>query len=94
VIDKPIVVRSVNGPDVTRIEGGAQTRCVYVGTNAVLEGFWLQFGNTRSVGDRAREQSGGGAWGATSGRMRCGWCDRRQCNGSGWVSVLQKQEDE
>jgi parallel beta-helix repeat protein len=66
----------VNGPLVTFIEGGAAAgggngegaiRCVYVGTNAVLSGFTLTNGHTRTLGDYYREWSGGGAWCELSG---------------------------
>jgi len=45
-INKPIIVRSVNGPEVTTIEGNGPVgdtavRCAYVGTNATLSGFTL-----------------------------------------------------
>ncbi len=74
-ITKPIIVRSINGPEVTIIEGALATdggdahgcgdgaiRCVYVGTNAVLAGFTLTKGHTRSDGVFTNEQHGGGAW--------------------------------
>lgn len=72
VIDRSITVRSVNGPADTTIAGegplgDGAVRCVYVGTNATLDGFTLTDGFTRTSGDQATEQSGGGAWCENSG---------------------------
>ena len=71
-IDKPLLVRSLNGPLVTFIagqpapgttnNGDGGIRCVYVGVNAVLSGFTLTNGHTRKAGDIVKEQSGGGVW--------------------------------
>ena len=71
-VDKAILVRSVSGPAVTRIEGrgpigGQAVRGVYVGSNACLYGFAISNGYTRSDGDDDREQSGGGVWCESSG---------------------------
>jgi hypothetical protein len=80
-IEKAILVRSLNGPKVTLIAGqgvgGAGTnngdgaiRCVYMGSNAILSGFTVTNGHTRTSGDYNAEQFGGGAW----------------CDGSGVIS--------
>lgn len=68
---RPITVRSVNGPASTVIAGSGAgggacgdgaIRCAYVGSGAVLSGFTLTNGFTRSTGDTDRERCGGGAW--------------------------------
>jgi PKD repeat protein len=67
VIDKQVIVRSVNGPKVTFIRGNVDpqytngesaVRCVYLGTNAALIGFTLTNGHTRSI--YFNDGSGGG----------------------------------
>ncbi len=71
-INKQIVVESVNGPDVTIIkgyggvDGDDARRCAYVGTNAVLAGFTLREGHTRTNGI-ASDKVGGGVWCEDSG---------------------------
>jgi hypothetical protein len=72
-VDKPILLRSVNGPKVTVIEGyqipgttngDGAIRCVYLTNNATLVGFTLTNGATRmgSSADIVHEQSGGGIY--------------------------------
>ena len=70
-LTKPVVLQSVNGPEVTVIlgtqvpgttNGDGATRCVYMTNLAVLSGFTLASGATRASGDTANEQSGGGLW--------------------------------
>ena len=71
-ITKPVTVRSVNGPAKTIIQGAgpmgeSAVRCVYVGTNAVLVGFTLTNGATRSNSNLDCEGCGGGVWCESSG---------------------------
>ncbi len=77
-ITRAIIVQSVNGPEWTIIKGAkdpattngdAAVRCVYVGTNALLSGFTLTNGATRTSGDQGAEQGGGGAWCESSGAL-------------------------
>ena len=98
VIDKPITVRSVNGPAVTRIEGSqdaattngdAAARCVWLGNGASLIGFTLADGATRATGDMLNEQGGGGALVMGMRLMSNCWivgCSARE--GGGGVEVL------
>ena len=78
VLDKPVTVRSVNGPESTIIQGAwapepylegygeGAVRCAYVGTHAVLSGFTLTNGATRGGGGETG-YNGGGAWCEVSG---------------------------
>jgi hypothetical protein len=65
---KAVTLLSVNGPEATLIVGGTQTRCVYVGSNAVLSGFTITNGHARvNNGDVIKERTGGGIWCEVSG---------------------------
>ncbi len=44
VVDTPLTLQSVNGPDVTVINGGGVVRCLYLTNNVVLVGFTLTNG--------------------------------------------------
>lgn len=70
-ITRAMTVQSVNGPAVTFIQGwqvpGAingdgAVRCAYLTDGALLSGFTLTNGATRTSGGSAMDASGGGAW--------------------------------
>ena len=74
-VTKPLTLRSVNGPDVTVIQGfqlpgktngDGAIRCVYLTNGASFSGFTLTGGATRTNGDSLLEQSGGGLFCATN----------------------------
>src|ERR1019366_8706608 len=83
LIDKPMTMRSVNGPAVTTILGNAASgtngvRCVYMADAAVLSGFTLKNGGAMDYFDWAwllgdfHQQSGGGVYaGANSIVTNC-----------------------
>lgn len=77
-ITNALAVCSVNGPsfaiiagapDPATTNGDMAVRCAYVGSNAVLSGFTLTNGATRSGGNVDRERGGGGAWCESSGTL-------------------------
>ncbi|HKL22086.1 MAG TPA: right-handed parallel beta-helix repeat-containing protein, partial [Tichowtungia sp.] len=63
VVDKQITLRSVNGPDVTIVDGGGSTGCFNLGSNAcLLSGFTIRHGKVNSYG---------GAWNGSGGGVYC-----------------------
>ncbi len=71
VVTRAITVQSVNGPDVTLIQGARtgtitngfnSVRCVYLTNNATLIGFTLTNGSTKPPSFPFLEQDGGGIW--------------------------------
>ncbi len=67
VVNKAVTVQSVNGPNVTVIDGGVVmpgddgVRCVYLASGATLNGFTLEYGSANIVSDPKRPE-GGGVW--------------------------------
>ncbi len=66
-LDKALTVQSINGPFVTTVLGAggvpgpSAVRCAWLTNNAVLRGFTLQAGSTRTSGG-SQLQDAGGAW--------------------------------
>jgi len=66
-VTKPITLQSVNGPNLTLIQGNSPmgngaVRCAYLTNGVILSGFTLTNGATKTSGDITNELSGAGAW--------------------------------
>jgi hypothetical protein len=80
-VNKAILVQSVNGPSATIVQGGwdptstngpGAVRCAWLTTNAILNGFTLFNGATRSVtGLPNQSMEGGGVFGASTNAAAC-----------------------
>lgn len=90
-ITKALTVESLQGAAVTTIQGAgpvgsAAIRGVYVGENAVLQGFTITGGATALVGDLLLQRSGGGVRCAATGEVRnCVINNNRATHGGGGV---------
>lgn len=79
-LDKAIMVQSINGSTSTIIQGmtgsaingPTAVRCAWLTNGAVLSGFTLQFGATRTSGDTVALQSGGAVWANTNSAVVAG----------------------
>jgi hypothetical protein len=49
-VNKPVTLQSVNGPNVTIIDGGGMAQCAYLTSNAVMVGFTLTHGVAENGG--------------------------------------------
>ena len=99
MINKPITVRSVNGPAATIIKGAAGSnggndsdaiRGVYMANGATLSGFTITNGFTRTSGIELFDECGGGLWITTdcvASNLVIGGC-AADVNGGGAVVYL------
>ena len=65
VIDKPLTLRSAEGPGKTIIAGGPATRCIYMTNGVQVIGFTITGGETMKEGPEGNKftaLSGGGVW--------------------------------
>ena len=93
-VDRPVLVRSVNGPEETVIRGypvpgitngDGAIRCVYLANSAALSGFTLMNGATRALGT---EINGGGVWceSVRASVINCTFVGNSAYNGGGGAS--------
>ena len=90
---KPVTVRSINGPAATLIEGVGPTgnsavRCAYLTEDAVLSGFTLTNGHTKTFGTWPYERCGGGAFLDYGGLLTNCVVARNACSYSGGGAYL------
>jgi hypothetical protein len=91
-VDRPITLRSVNGPRFTLIQGyqlpgttngDGAIRCVYLTNGASLSGFTLTNGATRTAGDYLQEDSGGGVFCFSATVSNCALVGNSAASGGG-----------
>lgn len=72
VIDKPLTLRSAEGPENTIIAGGPSTRCIYMTNGVQVIGFTITGGETMAEGPEGNKitaLSGGGVWSEPDGML-------------------------
>ena len=59
LVSGPLILRSVNGPQFTVIDGGQANRCIYLGQGASISGFTFSGGKANGPGNSPGEYGGG-----------------------------------
>jgi len=95
VVTNSVTVRSVNGPIYTTITGQGPcgnnaVRCAFLTNNAVLSGFTLSNGCTRTTGNLSEDQSGGGVHASSAFITNCfiTGCSAYYAGGAAYGGIL------
>lgn len=94
VTHAPILLRSVNGPADTVIDGGNEMRCVVLAPGGVLDGFTLTRGRGRVEPEMGMMENGGGLWvpGGGGRVTNCVFLGNSAWNGGGAAAVSVPEE--